>query len=159
GQLGDNSTTDRAVPVAVAGLSSGVAAIAAGELHTCAVTTGGAVLCWGDNTFGELGANTTLNSSTPVGPLGLSSGIAAVAAGQYLTCAVTTSGGIQCWGLNDSGQLGNNSTVDSHVPVGVVGLSTGVASVSAGFGATCAVTATGGARCWGNNHSGGLGNN
>jgi len=89
----------------------------------------------------------------------LSSGIAAIAAGQYQTCALTTSGGVQCWGENDSGQLGNGSTVDSHVPVGVVGLSTGVAAISVGFSEACAVTTTGGALCWGDNYVGGLGDN
>src|SRR6185437_12531605 len=96
--------------------------------------------------------NTTVKTSAPVSPLGLSSGIAAIAAGQYQTCALTTSGGVQCWGENDSGQLGNGSTVDSHVPVGVVGLSTGVAAISVGFSEACAVTTTGGALCWGDNY-------
>jgi alpha-tubulin suppressor-like RCC1 family protein len=57
--------TNSSVPVAVTGLSSGVAAIAAGAIHACALTTGGAVRSWGYNDSGELGNNSTTDSSCP----------------------------------------------------------------------------------------------
>jgi hypothetical protein len=120
GQLGDNSTINRSVPVVVAGLSSGVSAIAAGTFHTCALTTAGGVQCWGDNGQGELGNSSTTNSSTPVVVTGLSSGVSAIAAGELHTCALTTAGGVQCWGDNAAGDLGNNSTTHSSVPVAVL---------------------------------------
>jgi alpha-tubulin suppressor-like RCC1 family protein len=66
GQLGDNSTTESNVPVAVSGLSSGVAAISAGASHTCALTSAGGVMCWGDNVYGELGNNSGAESDVPV---------------------------------------------------------------------------------------------
>jgi hypothetical protein len=66
-------------------------------------------------------------------------------------------GGIECWGYNGAGQLGDGTTRSRRHPVGVVGLGSGVASVSAGSGFTCAVTEPGGAMCWGNNVDGGLG--
>ena len=98
------------------GLTSGVAAIVAGATHACALTTGGAVKCWGGNTAGQLGDNSTTQRLTPVPVSTLSSGVLAIAAGQYHTCAVMIAGGVKCWGLNTNGQLGNNSIASSKYP-------------------------------------------
>ena len=158
GQLGNDSTTDSSVPVAVNGLASGVAAVAAGAYHACALTTGGGVQCWGLNSSGQLGGAAGTISSVPVAVSGLASGVAAIAAGGFHTCALTTGGGVQCWGFNENGQLGNDTTTDSSVPVAVTGASSDVEAIAAGAYHSCALTTGGGALCWGLNDSGQLGN-
>ena len=157
GRLGDGTTIARTVPVDVVGLTSGVAAITAGNLHTCALTTAGGVKCWGRNFQGQLGDGTTTNSTTPVDVSGLSSGVAAVTAGSTYTCAVTTVGGVKCWGGNSWGRLGDGTTTNSTTPVDVVGLTSSVGAVAAGNYHTCALTTAGGAKCWGSNSEGQLG--
>ena len=129
-----------------------------GYRSACAVLAGGGVECWGDNASGELGNNSTSNSWIPVPVAGLSSGVTAVSVGNASAGAITAGGGVACWGDNGSGELGNNSTVSSPVPVPVTGLSSGVTAVSVGGDSACAVAAGGGVECWGNNLFGKLGN-
>jgi alpha-tubulin suppressor-like RCC1 family protein len=139
------------------GLTSGVANVAAGDNHTCAVVNGG-LKCWGDNETGQLGDNTTAIRHSPVQVAGLTSGVTAVTAGTLFTCALVN-GGVQCWGRNNWGQLGDNlAEASSLVPVQVVGLTSGVTAVAAGFGDACALV-NGGVQCWGYNNDGELGDN
>ncbi|MFB9066769.1 RCC1 domain-containing protein [Pseudofulvimonas gallinarii] len=158
GQLGDGTDTNRLSPVNVSGLSSGVQAISAGGEHTCALTTAGGVRCWGNNDYGQIGDGSTTQRSTPVNVSGLTSGVQAISAGRFHTCAVLTTGAVRCWGINEDGQLGDGSTIDRSTPVNVSGFSTGGHAVAAGALHTCAVTTGGAARCWGYNGWGQLGN-
>jgi hypothetical protein len=143
--------------VDVIGLSSGVAAITAGYASTCALTTEGAIKCWGNNEYGGLGDGTNVNRYTPVDVIGLSSGVKAISAGEGHTCAITGTGGVKCWGSNENGKLGDGSTDDHWTPWDVAGLSSDVSAISAGKYQTCAMTDSGRILCWGGNWSGELG--
>jgi len=134
---------------------SGVTAVSEGNNYTCALTTSGGVKCWGFNRDGEMGDGTTADRWRPVDVSGLTTGVAAVSAGGYFACALTTSGGVKCWGAGDWGQLGDGTGTTSLTPVNVSGLTTGVWAISAGHYHTCAVS--GGLKCWGYNLYGELG--
>lgn len=157
GQLGDGTTVNRSTPVTVSGLASGVARVESGHVSTCALTTAGAVKCWGMNTSGQLGDGTLVSKSTPVAVLGLSSGVASVSMAQVHSCALTTAGGVKCWGANTNGQLGDATKVTKSTPVSVSGLTSGVARLGAGMTHSCAVLTTGGLMCWGDNYYGQIG--
>jgi hypothetical protein len=130
GQLGDGTTTQRTAPVDVVGLASGVAAVATGSSHTCAVTSGGGVKCWGYNYNGQLGDGTTTNRSAPVNGVGLTAGVVALAAGSSHTCALTSSGGVKCWGADFYGQLGVGRLVFRTEPGAVVAFGKVAATVT-----------------------------
>ena len=162
GQLGNNSTTNSRIPVAVQ-MPAGVSfqSIAAGYYYTCALTAEGKAYCWGQGSSGQLGNNSTTASRIPVAvqmPAGVS--FQSITAGSLHTCALTTEGKAYCWGYSSSGQLGNNSTTASRIPVAVQ-MPAGVSfqSIAVGYYHTCALTTTGQAYCWGQGSSGRLGNN
>jgi alpha-tubulin suppressor-like RCC1 family protein len=132
-------------------------AITAGLNHTCAVLSGGAVQCWGDNQDSQLGDGTTTQSSVPVTVTGITNAVA-VAAGQVHTCALLSGGTVQCWGGNFQGELGDGtSTEKSSVPVTVTGITNAIA-VAASLNHTCAVLRSGTVQCWGDSYWGELGN-
>lgn len=155
------------VPIRVTGLDSGIAEIALGDQHSCALTTAGGVKCWGRNEMGQLGDGTTTDRSTPVDVMGLTTGVQAIVAGVRHTCAVTTLGGVECWGWNAYAQLGFQTTETcgaavaqsdpcSTTPADVTDLSSGVAALASGYDHTCAQT-TVGVKCWGSAGFGELG--
>ena len=169
GRLGNNSSSDQGTPVDVFGPLTGVSAIAAGSAHTCAVTSAGGLKCWGNNGRGQIGNGTTNQANIPQEIYAAGSGVVAVAAGDWSTCAVFAGGSLKCWGENASGQLGTGDTADSLSPTQVSGLTSGVAAVSIGGvvalngGTThaCALMTNGAVKCWGENTAGqlGIGNN
>ena len=125
--------------------------ISAGDAHTCMLTASGGVRCWGDNRYGQLGDGTDISRAHAVDVVGLGDKVVSVEAGENQTCALTAAGGVKCWGLNESGQLGDGTSEDSLTPVEVMGLGSGVVSVSTKGMRACAVTAAGSVYCWGLN--------
>ncbi len=131
--------------------------VAAGGNHTCALQPGGSVLCWGDNSFGQMG-NGTSSGNVPqaITVTGLTNAIA-LSAGANHTCALKAGGRVECWGRNHRGQIGNGTTSTSVVtPTVVTGLTDAVA-ITAGDASTCAIRANTSVVCWGDNYAGQLG--
>jgi alpha-tubulin suppressor-like RCC1 family protein len=173
GTLGDGTRTGRPAAVLVrntmgTGPLTGVTAIAAGLLHTCALLTNQELRCWGDNTYGQLGRGSTEVRALVPGAVANESGesrlqgVTQVTAGERTTCARLVSGQVRCWGDNLDHELGNGGTSPSSLPTPVSsviggGPLTGVTQVDSGDRHTCARLATGRAVCWGANDDGMLG--
>ena len=149
GQLGDGTGINRTVPVVTRYLSGFAIDVAAGSQHTCAVTMGGQVMCWGLNYWGQVGDGSQTDRFAPVGVAGLGIGYKQVTAGKYFSCALSTGGGVKCWGENDRYQLGDGTTIQRLTPVDVAGLGSGVTAIAAGDNHACALTAGGVVKCWG----------
>ncbi len=158
GQLGNGLYKDSSIPVDVVGLTSGVAAVAAGNGSTCALTTEGGAKCWGNDTFGSLGNGELASTPIPTDVIGLSTGVAAIAGSGSHTCALTTEGDIKCWGYNFYGEVGDGTRINQETPVDVVGLATGIVAIEVGGVHSCALTTSGRVTCWGYNEHGELGN-
>lgn len=163
GSVGDGTTANKTSPTTIA---SGTlySEISTGVYHTCGITTANVLTCWGNNAQGQLGDGTTSATATTT-PKVINSGTtyAKVAAGGYSdgssymhTCAITTSGELQCWGRNNNGQVGNNTLTNQLTPVTIdSGVSYTV--VRAGGVHNCAITTSGVLKCWGDNSKGQIG--
>jgi alpha-tubulin suppressor-like RCC1 family protein len=186
GQLGDGTATGpeicppspfggtqacATIPAEATGITDATQVAASGFLspknHTCALLSTGHVDCWGLNESGQLGDGTRLGpekcrfgvfpcSTTPVEAVGIIDATQ-IATGANHTCATLPNGSVDCWGENESAQLGNGTTTqgaDLAVPVSGV---TSATQIAAGYFHTCALSSTGHVECWGKNESGVLG--
>lgn len=160
GQLGDNSTTNRPAPVAVAtlGTGSGVKAISAGRDHVLALKDDGSVLSWGGNGNGQLGTNDTMARKMPgpVSGLGTGSGVVAVVAGPARSMALKSDGTVWSWGANAGGPLGDGTTMQRLTPVQVHGVNdagflTDVTAIASCNWASYALRSSGEILAWGYN--------
>jgi alpha-tubulin suppressor-like RCC1 family protein len=155
GALGDGTNADRNVPGD--DVLAGAIAVTAGSAHTCALLASGGVRCWGANDGGQLGDGTmTARMSPPDTDVPGLPPVRAVVAGGVHTCALTTSGGVRCWGSNIYGQLGDGSdpATVTHKATPTGDVVTGAVAISARDAHTCALLASGGVRCWGYQETG-----
>jgi alpha-tubulin suppressor-like RCC1 family protein len=161
GQVGNGSTSSPGAsvlsPTDVVGLGSGVASIAAGGYHTCAILDDASTRCWGLNGSGQLGDGTTENRSEPTAVQAPTGSYASLAPGEYHTCAVTIAGASACWGANDTGALGTGDAADRSVPTPRVGAGSGTLALDGGRWTTCRVDTSGRTSCSGWNLFGQLG--
>lgn len=118
GGLGINTaTTSLSSPVQVVGAATTWRRIASGYYHSAAIKSDGTLWCWGRNSYGQLGDNTTTNRSSPVQVVTLTSDWSQVQCGYNFTAAIKKDGSMWLWGQNSSGQLGDNTTISKSSPV------------------------------------------
>ncbi|MFY9264237.1 MAG: hypothetical protein WAO61_02230 [Solirubrobacterales bacterium] len=151
-------TPSSSVSISVPDLVNDVTQIASGFDHSCAIRTNDSVVCWGANSYGQLGDGTITPTKGTETTESLGGRAQEVATGQEHTCALLTNGTVRCWGANTFGQLGNGTVTGSTRPVSVVGLPAAVNAITAGAYHTCALLADTTLRCWGRNDKGQLGN-
>jgi len=137
--------------------------LSVGRFHVCAVTTEGQAACWGRNSDGQLGNDSTRISLIPVGVVGIAN-VKEISAGKSHSCAIVGSEReVYCWGSNEFGKLGVGTIVSSPVPGIARGPSilpsiSGATSIATGGDHTCAVFDGGKVACWGSQEDGRLGN-
>lgn len=170
GQLGNGETEDLSEPTAVLGFSgegaTRIRSLAASHAHVCALLEDDSVVCWGDNTSGQLGSGATRRSTVPIQVLGLGDAAStgaktrAVALGFGHTCALIEEESVRCWGNAIDGQLGHGDTRLTTKPVFVSDLivdDRGPKQLALGWNHACALAANDGVWCWGTGTSGQLG--
>ena len=158
GQLGDGSVSNSDEPLNVSSNNVWVTNIASGAVMSCG-KPGFVARCWGENSAGNLGNgnnNNYIDSDTAVNILG--TGYTGISF-DILSASMTTVCGIDntdlyCWGNNEYGQIGNNSTTNSNSPVHISG---SWSKISSGNYSTCGINTDGTLYCWGHNSYGELG--
>ncbi len=171
GQLGDNTTTQRNLPVAVnaTGALAGktVVRLAHGQTHSMALCSDGTLAAWGQNDYGQLGDGTTTPHIVPakvtlVGTPLAGKTIVAIAAGTYHSMALCSDGTVAAWGYNNSGQLGDSTLINRSLPTAVTVSGTGLAGrsvvgICGGYFSSLALCSDGRVAAWGYNANGQLG--
>lgn len=168
GQLGDGTQDEKPTPVPVDQTSHAVA-ISAGSDEACDVLTTGRITCWGASAYGALGNGVGEPGELPIPQevAGITTATAVSVSGEGAACARLASSAVDCWGLNNEGQLGDGTEIGpehctpvpapcSTTPVQVRGITNAVA-VSAGYEHACALLSTGHVECWGSDMNGELG--
>jgi alpha-tubulin suppressor-like RCC1 family protein len=176
GQLGVGNTTDLRLPSSALSLGTGFTAraVSVGGDHTCAISTGNRVKCWGRGAEGQLGNGSTANRGTSTTHMGNNLAFAnlgsrpvlKLAVGWHHNCAILPSGQVKCWGFNFEGQLGvghftnvgwGPNEMGNNLPVLALGTSRTAKSLALGLYHTCAALDNNTLKCWGYNSTGQLG--
>jgi alpha-tubulin suppressor-like RCC1 family protein len=159
GRLGDNTTTDKSSPVQTITGGTNWRQVAGGGNHTAAIKTDGTLWTWGHNFYGQLGDNTSVNKSSPVQTVTVGTNWRQVECGSVHTAAIKTDGTLWLWGINNNGQLGDNTVTSKSSPVQTIAGGTNWRQVSCGDYHTAAIKTDGTLWLWGWDSNGQLGDN
>jgi alpha-tubulin suppressor-like RCC1 family protein len=141
-----------AAPTA-ANAAGAIQKIVVGSDHMCALMVDGSVDCLGNNSTGELGNGTTVNSTSPVRVYGITNAVD-ISAGNDFSCAVLADGNVRCWGSGAWGQLGNGQAFAGYFSSTPVAASTsGALQVTSEKSYSCVKKITGQSACWGVDYS------
>ena len=159
---GNSDTSDKYTPQTITTPSDRkVVKVEPGATHTCILLDDGGVMCWGRDNLGQLGNGATSDTiHTPSSNVELPEGRAAtdLSVGDHHSCALLDNGSVACWGQNNYGQLGENTTthrptpVYPHLPAGSIAVSVAVGPYN-----SCAILENSSLYCWGHNGYGRLG--
>lgn len=163
GKLGNGTENESAIPVKVS--TTGVTGsrwihISAGETHSCGVRDNNTGWCWGQETEGRLGNNSTSGTETfPVGINGGHSWAMISAGGSGFSCGVRTDGAGYCWGINTNGRLGIGGSLGStfSTPQAIAGGYTWKSISAGGNNHACGIISNDDGYCWGAQQYGKLG--
>jgi alpha-tubulin suppressor-like RCC1 family protein len=159
GQLGDNTSTKRSSPVQTVSAGTNWKQVSARLYQTASIKTDGTLWLWGSNFHGGLGDNTRTDRLSPVQTISFGTNWKQVSAGVYYTAAIKTDGTLWLWGLNDNGQLGDNSVSNKSSPVQTISFGTNWKQVVCGSSHTAAIKTDGTLWLWGRDNYGQLGDN
>lgn len=129
--------------------------IDSGSTHVCGITSADKLKCWGSNSHGKLGDNSTTNRNTPT-PIDATTDYAVVSIGGRHSCAITTTGILKCWGYNYYNNLGDGTSTNSSIPI-IIDPGVSYSSIAVNADHSCGITTTGVLKCWGLNWFGELG--
>jgi len=168
GEQGDESSAPRPEPSDPTDLPGGLTAtaIALGGENSCVVLANRTITCWGSDQRGQIGdENVASNIFFPQNVITTNDPVVGLAVGNLFICAQYVTGQVNCFGNDDSGQLGNGGApgtndIDSAARAPLIALPEGrtATAVSAGDNHACAVLDNGDISCWGDNSSGQVGN-
>lgn len=134
------------------GARGGPGRLAGGTTHSCALAPAGTLKCWGGNADFQLGTGFRTWSRVPLEVVRLGTSVVEVAVGGSHSCARTDARGVWCWSKQGVTLGVGDRELETAAPIAVPGLGDGVQTISAGNDHTCAITAAGGVRCWGEFH-------
>ena len=159
GMLGDNTTASKSSPIQTIAFGTNWKDASYGYQHCAAIKTDGTLWCWGNNSQGQLGDNTTTNRSSPVQTVTFGTNWKQVYSGYHQTAAIKTDGTLWTWGWSSGGFLGDNTAVSKSSPVQTVAYGTNWKQVAVGQSFAMAIKTDGTLWTWGYNFYGQLGDN
>jgi alpha-tubulin suppressor-like RCC1 family protein len=128
---------------------TGVSAVSASLDHSCALRTDGTVVCWGTDFDGEVGAGISVGASaSPTVVPGLSNAVSVAVGGSH-SCALLADGTVDCWGSNQSGELGGTTDAPNSPALVHSAIAINATAISANWGGTCALLSDTTVECWG----------